>query len=249
MAILEICCGDILSVYEAKAGGADRIELCSGLGDGGLTPSAGLIRRAVASGLPVNVLIRPRPGDFLYSDEEMDVMVADIEMALGLGANGVVVGVLTPEGNVDMEKCGRLVDAAREVGSRKVEVTFHRAFDLCRDPFKSLEDIIELGCGTILTSGLASSAYAGMNMLGKLVEAAVGRIAIMAGAGINPGSAGAILLNARVDAIHATARSLRPSGMRFRRESVPMGVPGADEYSLSFTDRGIVSQLRFLLNL
>ena len=152
--ILEVCCGDIQSIYAAKTGGAHRIELCSALSEGGVTPSAGLIREAVSSGIPaVHILIRPRGGDFLYSEDEIRLMETDIRCAVSSGVDGVVIGALTSDGDIDMTTCRRLIETAGDCS-----VTFHRAFDLCRNPQKALEDIISLGCDRILTSGLARSA-------------------------------------------------------------------------------------------
>ncbi|MDE5954044.1 MAG: hypothetical protein K2G72_05110, partial [Duncaniella sp.] len=136
--LLEVCCGDIASVHAAIAGGARRIELCSALSEGGVTPSAGLIARAVGSGIQtVHVLIRPRGGDFLYDEDEISIMETDIRQAVSAGAHGVVIGALTTDGAIDTTACRRLIKAAEGRS-----VTFHRAFDLCRDPYKALEDII-----------------------------------------------------------------------------------------------------------
>lgn len=240
---LEVCCGDPASVLAAVAGGASRIELCSGLSDGGLTPSAGTIEFAVNSGLKeVNVLIRPRPGDFLYSDYEVSIMERDIELAVRSGATGVVIGALTPDGDADKEVCERLISKARSVNPG-THVTFHRAFDLVRNPEESLEDAIDLGCDCILTSGLAPTALAGTGMLHKLVHLAAGRIAIMAGCGVSPGNAETIITESGVDIIHSTARGSVKSGMRFRRTDVPMGTPGADEYTRLSTSPEIVEKL------
>ncbi|MDE5662589.1 MAG: copper homeostasis protein CutC [Muribaculaceae bacterium] len=244
MVDLEICCGDMSSVSAALEGGASRIELCSGLAEGGLTPSAALIRAAVGSGIGrVNVLIRPRSGDFLYSEDELRIMEYDIRVAVASGATGIVIGALTPDGEVDMAACGRLIAAARENAARYVEVTFHRAFDLARDPLKSLEDVVALGCDCLLTSGMAASAERGVAELKRIVDHAAGRITVMAGSGVSPANAAAIIDATGVGAIHSTARSPRPSAMRFRREEVPMGVPGADEYAPLATSPDIVAAL------
>lgn len=245
---LEICCGDIASVIAAKEGGANRIELCSGLSEGGLTPSLGLIRAAVQSGIEkINVLIRPRPGDFLYSETELALMENDIRNAISAGANGIVLGVLTPDGGIDMEANARLIKVAREtaaeLGIENLNITFHRAFDVSRDPVKSLEDIIALGADSLLSSGAAPSAMKGILLLKKLVALAKGRILIMAGAGINPSNAGDIIAATGVEAIHATARKPIPSRMRFRRPPVSMGVPGSDEYAPLSTSPDVVSRL------
>jgi len=244
MTDLEICCGDLASVKAAREGGASRIELCSGLSEGGLTPSAGLISAAVDAGIPrVNVLIRPRRGDFLYSPDEISLMETDIRNAVISGASGIVIGALTPDGDIDMDACSRMISAARKVAKGDINVTFHRAFDLSRDPEKSLEDIISLGCGCLLSSGMASDAMKGIPMLRMLVDRAAGRIVIMAGSGVNPDNAADLIAATRVTAIHSTARKPVPSRMRFRRPSVPMGVPGADEYAPLSTSPDVVKAL------
>ena len=219
-----------------KKGGAQRIELCSGLSEGGLTPSIGLIKAAVATGIPnINVLIRPRPGDFLYSTEELSLMEDDIKTAISAGATGIVIGVLTPDGDIDMNACERLIKAARDearsLGRESLNITFHRAFDVSRDADKSLNDIILLGCDCLLTSGMAPTAVKGLPALQRLSRVASGRISIMAGSGVNPANARDIINATEVDSIHSTARKPIASRMLFRRPLVPMGAPGSDEYA------------------
>ncbi|HAC74172.1 MAG TPA: copper homeostasis protein CutC, partial [Porphyromonadaceae bacterium] len=178
---LEICANSVMSCVEAQKGGAYRVELCAAIPEGGTTPSYGDI--AVARELlhiKLNVIIRPRGGDFLYSGLEHKIMLKDIEMCRKLGVDGIVIGCLTEEGDVDMERCRELVEAAE-----KMDVTFHRAFDQCRDPFISLEDIISLGCSRILTSGQQPKAEQGVDLLKKLVQQAGERTIIMPGSGIN----------------------------------------------------------------
>lgn len=246
---LEICCGDLASVMAAREGGATRIELCSGLAEGGLTPSAALIRAAVASGIEhVNVLIRARSGDFLYSDSEICLMEEDIRQAVASGATGIVIGALTPDGEIDTKACRRMIAAARDNSGRNINVTFHRAFDLSRDPLESLEKIMELGCDCLLTSGMASAAVKGIPVLRQLAERADHRITVMAGAGINPDNAADIIAATGVGAIHATARKPQASRMRFRRPAVPMGVPGADEYAPLSTSPDIVKNLLTIIH-
>ena len=244
---LEICCGDIHSVAAARKGGAERIELCCGLSDGGLTPSEGIIAFAAASGIgEINVLIRPRPGDFLYDHEETLLMEHDIRTAVGAGATGVVIGALTADGDIDMEVCRRLSDAARNAGERlgrKVNLTFHRAFDVSRNAERSINDIAALGCDCLLTSGMAASADKGIPNLRDAVRLAAGRFTVMAGSGVNPGNAAEILSQTGVGALHATARRPHESGMKFRRSGVPMGAPGSDEYMMPVTAPDIVARL------
>lgn len=206
--ILEVCAGDLESVANAAAGGADRIELCAALDQGGLTPSAGMIAEALkVPGLRVHVLIRPREGDFVYSQAEVSAMLADIGLCARLGVHGVVVGALTSDGRIDMDVCRRLVAAAGDM-----DVTFHRAFDRCADAFAALEDVIALGCSRLLTSGCAPSAAEGAGMLAALNRRAAGRISIMAGAGVNPANAASIVAATGVAEIHASAREELPGG-------------------------------------
>lgn len=241
--ILEVCCGSIHSVRAAIAGGAHRVELCAALGEGGLTPSAGLIAAAVHTGIPVQVLIRPRGGDFLYTPDDVAVMVQDIRLAARLGANGVVIGALTSDGDVDTSVCRQLVDAARESVDRHLSITFHRAFDLCRDPFAALADIHTLGCDRILTSGQAQTAGQGITLLRQLVEATTDQLSIMPGSGINADNAIDILRQTGAHEIHASLRSLIHSHTTYHKDGVNMGTPGADEYSWLETDPHIVRSL------
>ncbi|MBQ6087917.1 MAG: copper homeostasis protein CutC [Bacteroidales bacterium] len=187
MRYMEICCGSAADAFEAWAGGAPRVEFCSALEAGGLTPSPGAVLQTLGEcpGMDVNVLIRPRKGDFVYSPREISVMEKDIAFFREAGVHGVVFGALTPEGDVDRETCARLLKAAKD-GDNPLSCTFHRAFDVCREPFAALGDIVSLGFDTILTSGQASSAEAGISLLRDLIKAAAGRIVIMPGAGINP---------------------------------------------------------------
>ena len=240
---LEICTGDPVGIEAAIAGGADRIELCSGLAEGGLTPSIGAIRYAASRPVTVNVLIRPRPGDFVYSSQEIGLMVPDIEEAVHCGADGIVVGALTPEGDVDMDACRRFIDATQGRNA-----TFHRAFDVCRDPFKALEDVISLGFDRILTSGQSSDALQGSDMIRRLHDKATGRIRIMAGAGVKPENAAEIIALSRCDDLHASARSLMPSGMTASTGEASMGSADAADGSRMATDRNIVAQLKSILS-
>lgn len=236
---LEICTGSIESVLAAKAGGAQRVELCSALAEGGVTPSVGLMREARRVGdIKINVLIRPRGGDFLYTDEEVRIMEEDIRMARDIGADGVVIGALTREGDVDMTVCRRLMEAAGEMS-----VTFHRAFDMVRDMDKALEDVIALGCDRILTSGLMPTAEQGVQNLRALVEKAKGRISIMPGSGVSPENAAMIIQTTGAQEIHASARSSRRSLMEYRNPDVTMGSKDADEYARKETDAQIVSEI------
>ena len=184
----EACCTSLEAVLAAERTGARRIELCERLEVGGVTPSEKLLREVLAAtSLPVNVLVRPRGGDFVYTEEEVQTMLESIRLCRSLGAHGVVIGALTPAGHVDMPLMRRLVAAARPLS-----VTFHRAFDETADPLAALEDVIALGCERLLTSGHAPDAYSGREGLGRLVRQAAGRIVILAGCGVRPGNIDAI---------------------------------------------------------
>lgn len=237
--ILEVCTGSIESVLAAKAGGAQRVELCSALAEGGVTPSVGLMREArKVEDLKINVLIRPRGGDFLYTDYEVRIMEADIRAAREAGADGVVIGALTREGRVDTAVCRRLMAVAEGMS-----VTFHRAFDMVCDAAEALEDVIALGCDRILTSGLMPTAEEGVDNLRSLVEAAKGRIVIMPGSGVSPDNVSYIINKVGVCEIHASARSCKASMMEYRNPAVTMGAKDADEYARKETDRDIVARM------
>ena len=242
-AVLEVCAGCIESVYAAQKGGAYRVELCSGLDEGGITPSFGFVEAAVAvTDMKKQVLIRPRGGDFLYTEAEKRVICRDIEFMKTLGVDGVVIGALNEEGNVDMKAMVEFMKAAEGL-----DVTFHRAFDLCRDPREALEQIISLGCNRILTSGLAPTAVEGIPVLSDLVKLAAGRLSIMPGCGVNALNAVKILKETGAHEIHASARGELRSLMKFRHEGVGMGKSGVDEYARMATSeenvKAIVCQL------
>jgi len=208
MALLEVCAGSIESIRAAYQGGAARVELCSALSEDGLTPSIGMMRYAKSfNGLKVHVLIRPRCGDFVYTEDEIRCMEEDIKAAKGIGVDGVVIGALTREGELDIAVCQRLVKAAGDMN-----ITFHRAFDVCSNPDEAIEQIIALGCNRLLTSGHEKNAEIGIPMLQKLVNRAAGRIIIMPGCGVNPNNAAKILEACGAEEIHASARSTREFG-------------------------------------
>lgn len=223
--IVEICCADYESVLTASASGADRVELCTGLKEGGMTPSAGLIRAArQVPGLLLHVLIRPRPGDFLYSAGEVDIMLDDIRRAGELGADGVVIGALHADGTIDRDAVSRMVEAAGDM-----YVTFHRAFDLCADPLAAVEELIELGCDGILTSGQAPTASEGSGFLRKLAAVTAGRLDVIAASGVRSSNVSDIIRNTGVRCVHSSASVAKESGMTYRNPGVSMG-GGADEY-------------------
>ena len=198
---LEVCCGDMQSVLAAKEGGADRIELCQALEVDGLTPSAEMMAEAIGLGIPVQVLIRPREGDFVYDEAEVETMLKEIRLAKRLGANGVVIGALKSDGSIDEETIRRLVSEATGLS-----ITFHRAFDVCSQPAEALEQIVSLGCHRLLTSGQAPSAEQGIPLIKRLVEQSGGRLIIMPGAGVNQENARRILFETGAHEIHGSLR-------------------------------------------
>ena len=213
MMIFECCCQTSEDAMEARRGGASRVELCERLEVGGVTPSRENIRQTVKEcGLPVNVLVRPREGNFVYDGEEEQQIIDTINICKSLNVNGIVVGALTPDGDIDIPLMTRIMAAAAPL-----EVTFHRAFDECRDPRKALEDIIGLGCKRLLTSGQEESAIRGRLLIKELVDQAAGRIIIMPGAGIMPVN---ILQLARVTGAGEYHGSARGASGRTDREVV-----------------------------
>lgn len=209
MKILEVCVESLESVSNARAGGAHRIELCQALSEGGVTPSIGLVEAARKMGPEkMHVLIRPRGGDFVYSDDEFACMIRDIQECKEKGVDGVVIGALTPEGDIDVANCRKLVEAAGDM-----QVTFHRAFDRCNDPKKALEQIITLGCTRLLTSGQQESALEGVALIKELVAQADGRIIIMPGAGVSENNAKEIVSTTGVQEIHGSLRTMSQHGL------------------------------------
>lgn len=225
--MLEICIDSVASALAAAEGGADRVELCANLPEGGTTPSAGMIRavRGVFSG-KLMVIIRPRGYDFLYSEEELEVMLHDIETARALGTDGVVIGCLTADGRVDAGRCQRLMVAAGPL-----DLTFHRAFDMTRNLSESLDDIIGLGIKRILSSGGQPNVPAGISQLTALVKQAGGRASIMPGGGVTEHNIKEIVSATGVSEIHLSARHGVRGGMTYFNKHCFMGnYSQADEY-------------------
>lgn len=217
--IYEICVDSVAGVRAAKASGAHRVELCANLLEGGTTPSRGMIRQArTVSGIGLQVIIRPRGGDFLYDDDEFAVMLADIDTAKAEGADGVVIGLLTADGEVDVPRTRELIAKARPLS-----VTFHRAFDMTRDPFKALETLIGLGVDRILTSGQDASVLEGLPLIAELVRRAGDEVIIMPGGGITARNAARIIAKAKPREMHFAALEPEAGGMKFRRHHVYMG--------------------------
>ena len=209
---LEIAASSLASALAAQAGGADRVELCENLGEGGCTPSSGTIALARERlRIPLHVLIRPRGGDFLYDEAEREVMLHDIAHCAQLGCDGVVIGALDAAGSVDMATCGALRAAAGDMA-----VTFHRAIDVAVDPLAALDAAIALGCARVLTSGGRDTALAGAQHIAAMVAHAAGRVRIMAAAGVDAANVAQLLRASRADEVHASATAMRRSTMAHR---------------------------------
>jgi copper homeostasis protein len=233
--VLEACVDSVEAALAAQEGGADRVELCADLLEGGITPSGGTIQLACERlDIPVNVIIRPRGGDFCYSDVEYEAMRRDIELAQAAGAKGVVIGILNPDGTVDVERTGALVELARPLS-----VTFHRAFDVSRDPYEALEALIGLGIDRVLTSGQEPSVLEGLDLIVDLVRAAGERIIVMPGGGITERNINRIVAASGVREVHVAAPVEVQSRMRYHNPRVFMGGElRPPEYTIAMTDAG-----------
>lgn len=228
---LEVCVDSFASAMAAVRGGADRLELCDCLLVGGLTPDAALleqIRRE--TDIPVRCLMRPRFGDFLYTEEEIRLMEVQIRRLAAAGADGFVIGCLTPEGDLDKGQMARLAQAAGDRG-----LTLHRAFDVSRDWAQTARDAAELGIDTILTSGQAADCWTGRACLGQLLELGL-PVEVMAGGGVNAAVVAKLRALYPLKTFHMSGKTTLSSGMTFRRDGVPMGLPGLDEFSIWQTD-------------
>ena len=240
---VEIVTYNIDSAVKAQTGGADRIELCDNPGDGGTTPSYGTIQqvRQLLS-IDVFVMIRPRGGDFNYSIEEFHAMRNDIEACKRLSVDGIVLGIVNPDGTIDKKRCKKLIELARPL-----KVTCHRAFDMTRDPFEALEDCIEVGFDRILTSGQQAQALAGATLIGELIKKADGRIALMPGSGVNENTVTEIVKQTGTKEIHFSATAFRESAMVFRNPSIAgMGSDEGSEFKLRTVDPDRVKKIRAL---
>lgn len=227
MKVLEICADSLESAIAAESGGAQRIELCSALAVGGLTPSLGLIRTVRSRiNIGIHVMIRPRGGDFLYSDDDFAAMREDIMLAAQNGADGVALGLLTAEGDVDVKRTRELVELAGPM-----DVTFHRAIDMARDVEAALEDVIRTGADRVLTSGAEPTAMQGRHRIRELVLAADGRIGIIAGGGIRADNVQELAQTTGVLEFHAALRRTVPSPVRHQRKKIHLGDQGVDDYS------------------
>jgi copper homeostasis protein len=244
--LLEVCANSVTSALAAQKGGAARVELCENLFEGGTTPSHGeivLARKQLH--IKLYVLIRPRGGDFLYTDLEYDIICADINYCIEAGCDGVVIGILKADGTVDKERCLKLVQMAKKA---KLGVTFHRAFDMSADLYQALEDIIEIGCERILTSGGKSTAMEGSRMIANLIKKAAGRIIIMPGSGINEHNVTDLVRFTGVTEVHSSARARIKSKMDYKNDRIVMGDNYGDEYAYELTDTRRVKDIIIMAN-
>lgn len=241
---IEVVAYNIDSAFRAQEGGADRIELCDSPGDGGNTPSYGVVQALrLHITLDIFAMVRPRGGDFLYSDYEYDAMKYDVQQFKKLGANGVVFGILNPNGTVDKKRCKELIALARPL-----KVTIHRAFDMTRDPFEALEDCIEVGFDRILTSGQKAKAFEAVELIAKLVKQANGRIAIMPGSGVNESNVVELVARTGVQEIHFSASAFKDSEMEFQNKSIAgLGSEPGAEYKLRTVNAQMIKNIRALL--
>lgn len=250
--VLEVCVDSTASALAAKRGGADRLELCADLIVGGTTPSLTLVQQVKAeTGLPVRALLRPRFGDFCYDSYELAQMEQLAAELVEAGADGIVTGVLTPEGALDAGAMQPIYAAARkaaEKAGRPVACTLHRAFDVCADPFAALETARSMGLCTILTSGQAASAPQGAALLRQLTERAGKDVEILAGAGVSAQNIPVLAAQTGVRAFHLSGKQVLQSRMTFRHEGVPMGLPGFSEFEVWQTSEANVRAARQALD-
>ncbi len=242
--MLEACVDSVESAVAAQQGGAERLELCSALIIGGISPTPALFEAVRCRvDIPVRAMVRPRFGDFLYTPAEKEVMIEETHTWRKRGAEGAVVGALLPDGSLDLPFLREFVDASK--GMRR---TLHRAFDLCKDPFAALEEVIELGFDTILTSGQQSSCRKGAQLIGELRSRAAGRIEILVGAGVDADAIREMRPSTGCGSFHLSGKVTLDSGMEFRRDGVPMGLPGFNEYSIWRTDPDRIRAARAALD-
>ena len=243
---LEICVDNVESAIDAQNAGADRVELCNNLMEGGTTPGFGTIssaRNNLTIGL--HVIIRPRGGDFLYTDLEYDILRREIDKCGECGVDGIVLGILESSGGIDVERTGKLIELARPMS-----VTFHRAFDMCHEPEKGLEDVISAGADRLLTSGQKNKADEGTELIRKLIRQAKDRIIIMPGSGINELNIATVAKTTGAKEFHLTGRKVIESEMIFRRQNILSGgIPGISEYSRKVADPQMIRSIINILKL
>ena len=242
--ILEACVDSVESALSAAKGGPDRFELCGSLVIGGTTPNPWLFQEIRKhTDIRIHALIRPRFGDFCYTDEEFILIREAVKEFRRLGAEGVVIGILKPDGTLNMEQMKRLMEDAEGMS-----VTLHRAFDVCADPYETMEQAISLGIDTILTSGQKNICTAGADLLKDLVEKSAGRITIQVGSGVNADVIRELQPKTGATAFHMSGKVTMDSEMEYRREGVNMGLPSLSEYEIWRTDEEAVRRARQVLD-
>ena len=235
--IIEIATSDFATTRSAVEGGADRIELCANLTEGGTTPSYGHLKKCrEAFPVPLFPIIRPRGGDFLYTDEEFEIMVHDVRLCKELNCDGIVIGLLNADGSIDVKRTAKLIDTAYPLG-----ITFHRAFDRCRDPFEAMEQLIEIGCERILTSGQQPEAPEGVELIAQLNKVADDRIIIMPGSGVRKENIKMLAEKTGCVEFHSSLRGKINSKMEFIH---PAFADSAESYSNNYIDPGEVKALK-----
>ena len=240
--ILEVCVDSVESAVNAERGGADRLELCGDLIVGGVTPSLALYERVREKvNLPIHVLLRPRFGDFLYSEDELHILIRQAKLFHDAGADNLVIGCLTKDGRLDMDDNSRIIEAAGTT-----PVNLHRAFDMCRNMDEALDDARKLGIVSILTSGGCASALDGLETLNRLKQTS-GKIDIMAGAGINPDSLRFMKTHSCLTSFHMSGKKVLKSQMEYRNPNVNMGLPSLSEYEIWQTDEEMIRQAKMIL--
>lgn len=241
--ILECCVDSVESAIEAEIGGANRIELCSALVIGGLSPSKALFEKVKEQvNIKIHVLLRPRFGDFCYTDFEHEIIKQEIKMFKELGADGVVIGTLKTDGSLNLEQMKELVEEAEGMS-----ITLHRAFDMCADPFRTLEEVKELGIHTILTSGQKNSCIDGKDLLGQLIKKANREVDILIGGGVDVSVIPALYESTGATSYHMSGKVTLDSEMQYRKEDMSMGVASMSEYQIWRTSAERVSQVKLVL--
>ena len=237
---LEICCYTVESAIMAEKAGADRIELCENYSEGGTTPSYGSIKTTIEKlNIPVNVIIRPRGGDFLYSDTEFEIIKQDVKTVKQLGANGVVIGFLNSDGAIDIEKTKEIIGLAKPM-----KITFHRAFDRCKNPFVALEQLIDLKIDRILTSGQKHKAFDGINLISQLVKQAGNNLIIMLGSGVNDKNISELIEKTHATEFHSSAKIFLSSKMNYMEKDISMGNNDVKENSIVSVDADMIKNIK-----
>lgn len=242
--ILEVCVDSVESAIAAAEGGADRLELCANLLIGGTTPSVALFNEIrKVTDIPIRALIRPRFGDFCYTDYEFSIIREEVKTFKALGADGVVIGILTPDGSLDMQRMKVLMEEAKGI-----PVTLHRAFDVCANPYEALEQAKELGIDTILTSGQKNNCIEGKELLKELVGLAGEDINILIGSGVNAEVISELASYTKANHFHMSGKMNVESEMNYRKEDVAMGLPMMSEYIIWRTDKEAISDAKNVLS-